>query len=106
MTCETEDNTVATLLQLITNGEDERFKEALSLLVNTAMLIERQQHLRAAPYQRTEEPRNVTARQTASRIRASRPVWESCRCRCLKCAVASNRSTRGAWRRDCAPSVL
>lgn len=55
MTCENEDNALAALLPLLTNGDDERFKDALRLLLNASMVLERQQHLRAAPYERTEE---------------------------------------------------
>ena len=55
MTCDFEDNALAALLPLLTNGNDDRFREALRLLLNAAMLLERQQHLRAAPYERTDE---------------------------------------------------
>ena len=55
MTCDFEDNAWAALLPLLTSGEDDRFREALRLLLNAAMLLERQQPLRAAPYERTDE---------------------------------------------------
>ena len=55
MTCDFEDNALAELLPLLTNGNDDRFRDALRLLLNAAMVLERQQHLRAAPYERNEE---------------------------------------------------
>jgi transposase-like protein len=55
MTCEFEDNALATLLPLLTSGDNDRFRDALRLLLNTAMVLERQNHLQAAPYERTEE---------------------------------------------------
>ena len=55
MTCDFEDNALAALLPLLTSGEDDRFREALRLLLNAAMVLERQQHLRVAPYERTDE---------------------------------------------------
>ena len=55
MTCDFEDSALADLLPLLTNGDDVRFRDALRLLLNAAMIIERQQHLRAAPYERSEE---------------------------------------------------
>lgn len=54
MTCEEENNPFAALLPLLTSGSDDRFKDALRVLLNASMLLERQQHLRAAPHERTE----------------------------------------------------
>lgn len=54
MTCENEDNALASLLPLLTSGDANRFREALQLLVNASMVLERQQHLRAEPFERTE----------------------------------------------------
>ena len=57
MTCENEDNAVAALLpvlEVLTGGDDDRFRDALQLLLNAAMLLERQHHLRAAPHERTQ----------------------------------------------------
>jgi len=54
MTCDLEDSAVAELLPLLLNGNDDRFRDALGLLLNAAMLLERQQHLRAEPFERTE----------------------------------------------------
>jgi hypothetical protein len=34
---------------LLSNGQESRLRDALELLVNATMLLERQQHLRAAP---------------------------------------------------------
>lgn len=55
MPCDNEDNVLAALLPLLTNGDDNRFRDALGLLLNAAMLLERQNHLRAAPHERTEQ---------------------------------------------------
>lgn len=55
MTCNLEDSAVAELLPLLMSGDDNRFADALSLLLNAAMLLERQRHLRAEPFERTEE---------------------------------------------------
>ena len=57
MTCENEDNALAALLPLLTNGDEDRFRDALRLLLNATRALERQQHLRAAPYERTDERR-------------------------------------------------
>jgi Transposase and inactivated derivatives len=54
MTCDLEDSAVADLLPLLTGGDADRFKDALRLLVNAAMLLERQRHLGAEPHERTE----------------------------------------------------
>ena len=54
MTCKNEDNALAALLPLLANGQDDRLRDALELLVNAAMLLERQQHLGAEPFERTE----------------------------------------------------
>jgi transposase-like protein len=54
MTCNLEDSAVADLLPLLTSGDDDRFSDALRLLLNAAMLLERQRHLRAEPFERTE----------------------------------------------------
>lgn len=45
----------AALLPLLTSGHEDRLRQALELLVNAAMLLERQRHLGAAPYERTPE---------------------------------------------------
>jgi putative transposase len=57
MTCDSENTTeggLAALLPLLTSGQEDRFCEALRLLLNAAMLLERQHHLRAEPFERTE----------------------------------------------------
>jgi hypothetical protein len=40
---------LAALLPLLANGQENRLRNALELLVNAAMLLERQQHLCAEP---------------------------------------------------------
>lgn len=54
MTCDKEDNALASIAQLLTSGaDDDRFREALELLLNAAMLLERQRHLKAEPFERS-----------------------------------------------------
>jgi transposase-like protein len=58
MTCNNQNTsagTFADVLELLSSGDPDRFRDALRLLLNAAMLLERQQHLRAAPHERTEE---------------------------------------------------
>ena len=59
MTCTNEDtssaDTFSSLLPLLSSGSDSRFRDALQLLLNASMLLERQQHLRAEPHERSEE---------------------------------------------------
>jgi transposase-like protein len=45
----------SSLLPLLTSGAADRFRDALELLVNASMLLERQQHRRAEPHARSEE---------------------------------------------------
>jgi transposase-like protein len=54
MTCEDEDSAATALLPLLTSGNEDRLRDALELLLNAAMLLERQRHLRAEPHERTE----------------------------------------------------
>lgn len=46
---------LASLLPVLGSGEENRFRDALQLLLNVSMLAERQAHLRAQPHERTEE---------------------------------------------------
>ena len=39
MPCDNEDNALAALLPLLTNGEDNRFRDVLGILLNAAMLL-------------------------------------------------------------------
>jgi len=64
MTCNHEDTSdlgslglsaASSLLPLLTGGGEDRFRDALELLLNASMLLERQQHLRAEPHARSEE---------------------------------------------------
>jgi transposase-like protein len=55
MTCNPQDNALADLLPLLTSGNEDKLRDALRLLLNAAMVLERQHHLQAAPYERTEE---------------------------------------------------
>ena len=58
MTCDKENTTDAmltSLLPILGNGDENRFRDVLQLLLNASMLAERQQHLRAQPHERTDE---------------------------------------------------
>lgn len=55
MTCPNEFTLPQTLLEQIADQSFEALPEALRLLLNAAMLLERQKHLQAQPYERTAE---------------------------------------------------
>ena len=58
MTCDKENTTdtmLTRLLPILGNGDENRFRDVLQLLLNASMLAERQQHLRAQPHERTDE---------------------------------------------------
>ncbi len=58
MTCDNEDSAAGALLpllELLTGGDQDRFRDALQLLLNASMVLERQRHLRAAPHERTAD---------------------------------------------------
>ena len=58
MTCDkknTTDAMLTSLLPILGNGDENRFRDVLQLLLNASMLVERQQHLRALPHERTED---------------------------------------------------
>ena len=57
MTCTDEDSTpvLAAVAELLTSGDSERFRGSLETLMNAVMLLERQEHLRAAPFERSAE---------------------------------------------------
>ena len=65
MTYKPENTAITQLTELLTNGQDSRFLNALELLVNTAMLLEQREHLRVEPYERSDE-RNGQACPSAS----------------------------------------
>lgn len=54
MTYKRENTAIERLSELLSEGGDERFLNALELLLNTAMVMERSHHLQASPYERTE----------------------------------------------------
>jgi len=55
MTYEGQNTAIERLTELLVSGQDDRFSTALELLLNTAMLIEQREHLRAEPYQRSDD---------------------------------------------------
>lgn len=55
MTCRIENTQSETAVELIAERGLEGLSDALSLLINEAMRLERDRHLRAAPYERTSE---------------------------------------------------
>ena len=105
MPCDNEDNVLAALLPLLTNGDDNRFRDALGLLLNAAMLLERQNHLRAAPHERTEQ-RDGYANGFKDKAFASRLGEIDVRVPqvCLRYAAVPSRSIRRVWRRGCGQS--
>ena len=54
MTYNAENTAIERLAELLTSGQDDRFSSALELL-NTAMLLDQRDHIKAEPYQRSEE---------------------------------------------------
>ena len=74
---------------ILTGGLDGR-PEAVSLLINHAMLIERHRHLGAALP--TSVPRPATATPTASKDALSTPASARLNCTCPKSATATSPS--------------
>lgn len=58
MTCESENTAdggvLSALWPLLASDNEDRLRDALELLLNAAMILERQRHLRAEPHERTE----------------------------------------------------
>jgi len=54
MAHQSEDNSLADLLPLLTGASDNPLAEALTVLLNAAMKFEREKHIGVAPYQRGE----------------------------------------------------
>lgn len=48
-------NTLKEVLEVLINEGLDSSNDALAFLINSAMLLERQKHLKAEPYERTEE---------------------------------------------------
>jgi len=71
MTHEGQNTAIERLTELLVSGQDDRFSVALELLLNTAMLIEQREHLRAEPYQRSDD-RNGHANGYKARSLATR----------------------------------
>lgn len=57
MTCHDQDNGVRTAVELITEHGLDGLGDAVSMLINEAMRLERERHLVAAPYERTLQRR-------------------------------------------------
>ena len=55
MTYNAENTAIERPAELLTSGQDDRFSSALELLLNTAMLLEQRDHIKAEPYQRSDE---------------------------------------------------
>jgi len=55
MTCRVNDNNLQGAIELIAENGFDGMAEAVSLLVNEAMHVERNRHLQAKPYERTDE---------------------------------------------------
>lgn len=54
MTCYIENNQFDLAMELLIENGFNRIAEAVSILMNTAMKIERSRYLQAEPYERTE----------------------------------------------------
>jgi len=108
MTCDLRIARQRVLLPLLTGGDENRFREALQLLLNAAMVLERQQHLRAAPFERTDE-RNGHAngfKDKAFRTRLGQldlRVSHTCE-RVPQVRIARSRSIPRAWKKGCVPN--
>ena len=55
MACRVNDNNLQGAIELIAENGFDGMAEAVSLLVNEAMHVERNRHLQAKPYERTDE---------------------------------------------------
>lgn len=55
MAYQTEDNSLAALLPLLTGASDNPLAEVLTVLLNVAMKYEREKHIGVAPYERGDE---------------------------------------------------
>jgi hypothetical protein len=70
MTHQNESNELNAAVQLLAHHGFEGMANAMQVLFNEAMKIERSEYLNAAPYQRTDERRRMP---TVSRTRPSIP---------------------------------
>ena len=64
-----QDNAFEQVLELLTEQGSEGLTEAIRILLNAAMLFERERFLRAAPYERTPERRDVATGFKPKRLR-------------------------------------
>ena len=55
MACRVNDNNLQGAIELIAENGFDGMAEAVSLLVNEAMHVERNRHLQSKPYKRTDE---------------------------------------------------
>ena len=71
MAHQSEDNSLAALLPLLTGTSDNPLAEVLTVLLNAAMKFEREKHIGVAPYERGEE-RNGQANGYKGRVLSTR----------------------------------
>ena len=71
MAYQTEDNSLAALLPLLTGTSDNPLAEVLTVLLNAAMKYEREKHIGVAPYERGDE-RNGQANGFKDRVVSTR----------------------------------
>ena len=71
MAYQTEDNSLAALLPLLTGTSDNPLAQALTVLLNAAMKYEREKHIGVAPYERGDE-RNGQANGYKERVLSTR----------------------------------
>jgi transposase-like protein len=58
MTCDVQNTQFNMALELLIDNGFDGMADAISILMNTAMQIERSRYLRAEPYERTEQRRS------------------------------------------------
>jgi hypothetical protein len=79
-------NPIEQVLELLTEQGADGFAESVRLLLNLAMLFEREYYLQAAPYERTLERRDYANGFKSKRLRA----WATSTCASRRCARATS----------------
>ena len=69
MTHQTDDNVLSQVYEVLAEAGFAGLAEALTLLLNEIMRLERSQHLRAQPYERTDQRRGYANGYKAKRVR-------------------------------------
>ena len=69
MACHVKDNKIDSVIKLISEQGFDGLGEAVTLLINQAMDIERSHHLQAEPYERTEVRRGYANGYKAKKVK-------------------------------------